>query len=110
MKENVFSGSGDLIELVLSDQNDVPIPFVTNGVDRMDLFFDNKTISSTDDPSLIAWDDAGGITLNLGTVDAQKFRSLEAILKAYSPTFPHPKGQSLINPNRENSNLQLVFS
>ena len=116
--KNVFTDSDDEIDIAILDKRIVdddnplgtPIPFMTNGVNRMVLYrFDNnEVIADSDIDDKISYDDAGGIKLKLGDVVTAKFRSIDTYIKAFSPT--KTKGQTIVHNKHPDSNLSVTFN
>lgn len=119
--KNVFLNSDNTIVITILDKRIVdddnhlgtPIPFLTNGVDKMVVYrFDNDAViadSSVDDK--ITYDDNGKITLKLGDIDKfsiAKFRSYDTYIKAFSAT--NTNGQTIVHNKFADSNLSVTFN
>ena len=86
----------------------VPIPFIDNETSKIQIEFADQVKNSTDDASIISFDNQGKISLSLGSLaTVVKNRSHTAVVRAFDPE--HPLGQTIIDPSRIDSNLSLIF-
>tara|TARA_R110002049_G_scaffold225946_4_gene397901 strand:+ start:1826 stop:2197 length:372 start_codon:yes stop_codon:yes gene_type:complete len=120
--KQVWLGSDDEILITILDKNKVdsenpqgtPIPFIDNGVSSMKLFRDDNDAviaNSADNDGKLSYDNAGNITIALGSVESTaiaKDRSYETYIKAYSVT--KPNGQTIVHHKRSDSNLSVTFN
>ncbi|WDE07304.1 hypothetical protein SG34_010645 [Thalassomonas viridans] len=116
--ETLFLGSSNKIVLLLKYARDIyndnneriaiagdTIPFVTNGVTKMELYINGITVSST--TGRIIWNDHGHIELDLGGVEGIEAKKQHQVsLKIWDAGHP-TKGQVVIHPRARKASVRI---
>ena len=111
MQETLYDGVSNPVSFNIADNDGVVIPFISNGVTRMDLHVNCQIISSAADTlGNITWTDDGVVNItsdnNVGAITPDILHTAKLVV--FDPAHPEPdSGQLLIAPDMKYSNLKL---
>ena len=107
LNENVFIGSDNEINLIVSDNDTgLPVDFVSNGTTKIEAEIGGIVISS--ETGEITYGDGGVIDMTIGMVAGLTVGNYNICVKVFDPE--HTQGQVFIHSNMKRSSVMVRIS